>query len=291
MAERRPPGFNVDLGFYDSAEVLSIPRKIRAAAIGVWTLCGAYSANKLTDGYVSAEALRDRGCTPAIRAALMSTTPEPLWREAHAGGIQFTRWAKWQRTSTEVKAYREADAERKRKARESKKGGSTSTNSEMSERTSGGQSHSVHPDDGDPKTETETKTETDSGYVTEESSLNVGDLERGLTHPVIPSASRLVSALIPDTIPAAVRTGLRLQASQLMNGDQADADVVAEALRRWLTKSNAGVGLLPHLAAEVIRERSAPATVHQLSAFERKKAANANIFAALAESHQPELES
>ncbi len=41
MAERRPPGFNVDLGFYDSDEVLSIPRKIRAAAIGVWTLCAA----------------------------------------------------------------------------------------------------------------------------------------------------------------------------------------------------------------------------------------------------------
>lgn len=160
MAERRPPGFNVDLGFYDSEEVLSIPRKIRAAAVGVWTLCGSYSANKLTDGYVSAEALRDRGCTPAIRAALMATKPEPLWSDAHAGGIQFTRWPKWQRTSAEVKAYREADAERKRKAREAKRNSPTSNNVEMSGRTNDGPSQTVRSDSGTPKTETETETET-----------------------------------------------------------------------------------------------------------------------------------
>lgn len=119
MSDRRPPGFNVDLGFYDSQEVLSIPRKIRAAAVGVWTLAGCYSASKLTDGLVYDEKLRELGCTPAIRAALMSTKPEPLWVAAddHPGAIQFTRWAKWQRTNAEVKAYREADAERKRRAR------------------------------------------------------------------------------------------------------------------------------------------------------------------------------
>lgn len=116
MSDRRPPGFNVDLGFYDSQEVLSIPRKIRAAAVGVWTLAGAYSASKLTDGVVPDEKLRELGCTPAIRAALMATEPEPLWEDI-GGAVRFTRWAKWQRTNAEVKAYREADAERKRRAR------------------------------------------------------------------------------------------------------------------------------------------------------------------------------
>lgn len=167
MAERRPPGFNVDLGFYDSEEVLSIPRKIRAAAVGVWTLCGSYAANKLSDGYVSAEALRDRGCTPAIRAALMSTRPEPLWGEAHSGGIQFTRWAKWQRTSEEVKTYREADAERKRRAREAKRNHSTSDNHETSGWTEDGHTQSVRSDSGTPKTETETKTETTTANAVE----------------------------------------------------------------------------------------------------------------------------
>ena len=171
MAERRPPGFNVDLGFYDSEEVLSIPRKIRAAAVGVWMLCGAYSANKLTDGYVSEEALRNLGCTPAIRAALTSTKPQPLWDEAHVGGIWFTRWAKWQRTCAEVKAYREADAERKRKAREAKRNGSTSDYEETSARTSTGPSSPVRAESRTPKTETKTETkslsiETSSGGVT-----------------------------------------------------------------------------------------------------------------------------
>lgn len=123
MAERRPPGFNVDLGFYDSAEVLSIPRKLRASAVGVWTLCGAYSAAKMSDGYVPEEKLRDLGCTPTIRAALCATTPDPLWMDDEKrGGIQFTRWPKWQRTAAEIKAFRDADAERKRVARESKRG-------------------------------------------------------------------------------------------------------------------------------------------------------------------------
>lgn len=180
MAERRPPGFNVDLGFYDSEEVLSIPRKIRAAAVGVWTLCGSYSANKLTDGYVSAEALRDRGCTPAIRAALVATRPEPLWSDAHAGGIQFTRWPKWQRTSAEVKAYREADAERKRKARDAKRNSPTSDDVETSERTDAGPSQTVQSDSGTPKTETETKTES---FLVETSSGGVTSVDAHANNP------------------------------------------------------------------------------------------------------------
>ncbi|WP_230870823.1 hypothetical protein [Mycobacterium canetti] len=126
MADRRPPGFNVDLGFYSCAEVLSIPRKIRAAAVGVWTLCGSFAAHQLSDGYVSAEALKQLGCTPAIRAALMATKnatgkSSPLWLDAGAGAILITNWAKWQRTAAEIKGYREAESDRKRRAREAKK--------------------------------------------------------------------------------------------------------------------------------------------------------------------------
>lgn len=59
-----------------------------------------------------------------------------------------------------------------------------------------------------------------------------------------------------------MRAGLRIQASQLINGDQVDGDVVAEALRRWLGRPGSGVGLLPSLASDVIRERAAPATTN-----------------------------
>lgn len=196
MAVRRPAGFSVPLGFYDGPEVKSIPRRIRAAAVGVWTLCGAFSANKLQDGYVGPETLRELGCTDAIRAALMSTKGpdgeiDPLWEAARDGGIQFTKWGKYQRSRDEVRAWRQSEADRKRAEREAKKGannGSTtggrtyvsttcsSTNvepnvdviydediasewrlscedSKMSGRTSAGH----QPDLCDPRTETKTK--------------------------------------------------------------------------------------------------------------------------------------
>lgn len=187
MAERRPPGFNVPLGFYDGPEVESIPRRIRAAAIGVWTLCGTFSANKLLDGYVGPEMLKQLGCTPAIRSALKATLgpdgePDPLWIEARGGGIQFTKWVKYQRSRAEVKAYRDAEAERKRNARNGGKGATTSGDSEMSGRTSNGHP----PDHRDPKTETETKTES---FSNQDSSMCVPDstARPSSTHTAIPS--------------------------------------------------------------------------------------------------------
>lgn len=253
MAERRPPGFNVDLGFYDSDEVLSIPRKLRAAAVGVWTLAGSFSANRLSDGRVPAEALRNLGCTPAIRAALMATTkadgtPSPLWLEADAGAIQFTRWPKWQRTSAEVKAYREGEAERKRKAREAKKGTTTSKDDETSGRTSGGTPQNVQPEGGDPKPETKPETEL-STYVPESATDPYG---RGIA--ATPAAD-LVRRTIPRNTPAPTQTGLRHAASELLNTGT-PADVVEEALRDWAGKTGIGPGVLASLASDVFKRRN-----------------------------------
>lgn len=126
MAERRAAGFNIPLNFYDGAEVNSIPKRVRAAAIGVWALAGDYSATQLTDGYVGPEMLRTFGCTPPIRAALKATTNSrgehsPLWEDARDGGVQLTNWPKWQRTRAEVTTYRASEAERKKAARDAKR--------------------------------------------------------------------------------------------------------------------------------------------------------------------------
>jgi hypothetical protein len=259
LADRRPPGFNVDLGFYDSPEVLSIPRKHRAAAVGVWTLCGAYAANKLTDGLVSEEKLKELGCTPAIKTALMSTKPEPLWvsSDAYPGAIQFTRWTKWQRTCAEVKGYREAEAERKRKAREASRNATTSDEEEMSGRTSAGQSADVRPDDRNPRgraparqTKTETKTKTkDFGYLPESATQSTARDSIAAT-----PAAELVRATIPREINSATQTALRIQAGILLKEHQ--PDIVEEALREWASKTGVGPGVLPSLAADVIKRRN-----------------------------------
>lgn len=270
MAERRPPGFNVDLGFHNSSEVLSIPRRIRAAAIGVWMLAGSYSADKLQDGYVGAETLKQLGCTPVIRTALMSTLgpegePSPLWVDADRGGCQFTRWPKWQRTRAEVKAYREAEAERKRKARDAKKAAAASRDSEMSGRTSDGQPADVQPEDGDPKTKTKPETKTEFfGYVPSAAYESDATRERGddLSSPVTVGASRLVERVIPpDAVNAADRAKLRVEASQLLATGETEPDVEA-CLRLWLTKPNLGVKALKSLMAEVYKSRAAPVNGH-----------------------------
>lgn len=294
VAERIPPGFSIPLGFYDGPEVRSIPRRIRAQAVGVWAMAGNYSATRLSDGYVDAETLKELGCGPAIRAALMNTLghngqPDPLWIDAPAGGIQFTKWPKWQRTAAEVKAYRESEAERKRAARAAKKPKPEQITDEVHsecipnalamqpDQTSNafaGESSGPAETEKRPadvrRTSGQSESETETEYYNQSPSArhlrNVGDPaaqarghERGRSDAVDPSASRLVATLIPSNTPAAVKTALRLAASQLMVGDGLSSEVVAEALRRWQSKPDAGPGLLAHIASGVQREATAPA--------------------------------
>jgi hypothetical protein len=257
VAEKRKPGFNIPLNFYDGPEVESIPKRIRAAAIGVWALAGDYAATQLTDGYVGAGLLRQIGCTDAIRAALKVTINKkgelsPLWIEGRNGGVQLTNWPKHQRTNDEVTTYRASEAERKRGERAAKRKPSTSDNNETSGRTTVGQSTDVRSDARDPKTETETKTE-NSGYVPESASLSTARDAQAAT----PGAD-LVRELIPTAIPDSERTMLRIKASALLREGSTREDV-AEGLRLYLAKPHLGAGALPALVSEAIRSRTAPA--------------------------------
>lgn len=269
MAERRPPGFNVDLGFYDSDEVLSIPRKIRAAAIGVWTLCGSYSANKLTDGYVPAEKLKQFGCTPVIRAALMSTKPEPLAIESdEPGGIQLTRWTKWQRTRDEVKAYREADAERKRNERKARRDALTLIDGEMSGRTSDGNP----PESPTPKTKTETKTESElPNLLNDEDLRNVGDdvdvapehveslTRRARPYPTSAAKTVVRQVLGSAGYPRTTIDRLAVQVGKLASEGQPDA-LIRQSLVEWDRREDcAKPEFLPTVLSDVIKKsRAAP---------------------------------
>lgn len=280
MADRRPPGFNVPLGFYDGPEVKSIPRRIRAAAVGVWTLCGCFSANKLQDGYVGPETLKELGCTDAIRAALKETKgpdgePDPLWIDARDGGIQFTKWSKYQRSRAEVKAYRDAEAERKRNARKAnvratnthshaevnpiantnseRKNGEdnpavnapTSDDVEMSGRTSAGHP----PDHRDPKTKTENYRDS---YVHESATESTGRDSIAAT-----TGAELLRAATPSGmhVPAATQTALRIHASEMVKTGT-PPDIALEALRDWFTRTGIGPGVLPSLAADIAKRRS-----------------------------------
>lgn len=314
MAERIPPGFSIPLGFYDGPEVRSIPRRLRALSIGVFTLAGNYSASKLTDGYVDNDTLKDFGGGPAVRDALKNTRggdgqPDPLWLEAE-GGIRFQKWSRWQRTKAEVTAHRDAEATRKREARAAKKAAREAnalpmhsqrvgnalpthpiqTSNAFADESSGPADIAERPAGQRPDVQTDRDRDRDRVKL-EDSRLASTEREqgapvweergqeRGRSDPVDVGASRLVATLVPMAIPAAVKTKLRLEASQLMVGDGMSSEIVAEALRRWVTKPDAGTGLLAHIAATVLREGSAPAS-------KSKQRAWAEITAELREDEQ-----
>ncbi|MDH6283134.1 hypothetical protein [Prescottella agglutinans] len=66
---------------------------------------------------------------------------------------------------------------------------------------------------------------------------------------------KLIREVVPKTFPQATKTGLALQAGQLLHAGT-EPDVVREALELWMAKPNAGPGLLPHLAADALKARN-----------------------------------
>ncbi|QDP43692.1 hypothetical protein SEA_PHORBESPHLOWER_64 [Gordonia phage PhorbesPhlower] len=84
--------------------------------------------------------------------------------------------------------------------------------------------------------------------------------ERPAGPAIRPDAARLVRDIIPTEHPNAVRTALRLKASEMLRAGTEETDV-ADALQLWLTKPNVGPGILPSLVSDVIKARRPTAVV------------------------------
>jgi hypothetical protein len=115
------PWFKVDDGLHSSRKVLSIPRSMRLQAVGLWTLAGSWCAKELTDGHFPDYMVEEWGGSPELVEALVKSG---LW-ESQSQGFDFHNWGEYQPTKEEVEGARTAEAERKRKWRESRKSGRT----------------------------------------------------------------------------------------------------------------------------------------------------------------------
>lgn len=137
------PHFVVDPQFVNSKEVLSIPRRYRLAAVGAWTAAGAWSTDKLTDGWVPVTALRELLVTVHIVELLFASTlwvpgAEPsqvartsdVWttRAGRVAAIQFEQWGKWQKTKEQWLLGNRGNAERQRRLRERRSAEDTEQN-------------------------------------------------------------------------------------------------------------------------------------------------------------------
>lgn len=113
--------FKVDDKFHASKEVKSIPRADRLAAVGLWTLAGAWCSDHLNDGFVPGYMIDDFAGSPELAQALVSAT---LWTKRR-DGYQFRNWAKWQQTREDVEAKRAEARNRVAAHRARKKGENT----------------------------------------------------------------------------------------------------------------------------------------------------------------------
>src|SRR5690606_20482832 len=97
-----------------SRKLMRIPRSKRAAAIGVWTLAGAWSMHDLTDGFVPAYMIEEWGGDESHADALVTAG---MWEHDERDGdpgYQFVNWDEYQPTKADVEAKRARDRERKR---------------------------------------------------------------------------------------------------------------------------------------------------------------------------------
>jgi hypothetical protein len=111
--------FKVDDSFYRSAKVRKLGNK-RVPAVGLWTLCGGWSADNLADGFVPWEVITDWDARRSLAKELIRVG---LWVETERdgeAGCQFHDWHDWQPTRDQVIQRRKADAERKARWRESR---------------------------------------------------------------------------------------------------------------------------------------------------------------------------
>ena len=124
--------FKVDDGFSSSPKVLSIRRRDRLAAVGLWTVAGAWAAKHLTDGFIPAYMLEELA---AEESQVDNLVTAGLWRE-EGDGYQFHDWHDYQPTRVDVLANRERERQRKEAYRAKKAGNA-------------GESPSGTPPDGD----------------------------------------------------------------------------------------------------------------------------------------------
>lgn len=112
------PWFKVDDGFCNSRQVMRIPKRQRAAAVGLWTLAGAWSAKELTDGFIPGYMLSELTGTARLAGELVASG---LW-EVDANGFVFVNWSKYQPTGEQVRSDRRREANKKRTQRRAKDG-------------------------------------------------------------------------------------------------------------------------------------------------------------------------
>jgi hypothetical protein len=121
------PWFKVDDKLHASRKLLSIPRRYRLSALGLWTIAGSWSADQLTDGKVPDYMVEEWGGNKTLIDWLVKAD---LWQEIPEG-TQFKNWAEYQPTKADIEAERDKNREKLRKWRERNQGSNGGSNPDV----------------------------------------------------------------------------------------------------------------------------------------------------------------
>lgn len=105
--------FNIDDNLHDHPKA----RSAGLEAIGLWALCGSFSANYLTEGFVPEWKVRGYRNGKKLAAKLVAVG---LWEAAEEGGEtgwRFHQWDQRNRTKAQVEAEKAANRERQQRLR------------------------------------------------------------------------------------------------------------------------------------------------------------------------------
>lgn len=289
------PWFNVDDGFANSKPVLRIPRRYRCAAIGLWTLAGSWSAKELTDGFIPDEALEEFASTAAMAGMLVKAG---LWTKVE-DGWQFEGWSKWQKTKEKVLAYREREAEKKRGQRSTPK---TPAQDGVSPGDTGGTQPGVpegHPREsplcpGQPlPTPVPTPKPQDDvplppeppvddwvpGVVVVDAPVSITTATKPAKRYASQAAKSVVRQELGNEYSDAALNRLGVQVENLSRQGKPD-HLIRETLREWQRRPSCDKPeFLPTVYDDLVKAQH---TQSNVTAFDRKKAANAAVFQSLA---------
>lgn len=110
--------FKVDDGLHSSRKLLSIPRRYRLAALGLWTISGSWSSSELTDGMIPDYMIDEWGGTKVLADWLVKSG---LWRKLDVN-YSFHNWAEYQPTKADIESARKKNAEKLRLWRDRNRG-------------------------------------------------------------------------------------------------------------------------------------------------------------------------
>lgn len=108
--------FYVDDGFADHVKLALLPPDKMLAAVGLWTLAGAWSRKKNQGGVIPLGQVKRLGGSEKLSQALVTAG---LWKVVD-GGFAFHDWSEWQETPEEVEKKKEHEKLRKQEWRRKK---------------------------------------------------------------------------------------------------------------------------------------------------------------------------